>query len=168
MKKNISVSEYAKLKGISQQAVYKQIVKRKVEYVEKVENGRNVKYIVLDVEQVEQPIQSSLTTDEQPIQPAESEFQTVIRLLQSQLEEKDRQIARLQEQYAIQADECRVKDQTIKEALEKAQTLQAQVNLLLLESKKPDEPEEEILQSTVSDVSKDEVKKGFWARLFNL
>lgn len=204
----VSVAEYAKIKAISQQAVYKQINNGKVEYIEKTEKGKKVKYIKyshteretkpiqptsVEVENIEnEEVLNSLNSTNQPTklnqfnqpnQPKaeETEFQTVIRILQAQLEEKDKQIERLQEQNAKQAEENRIKDNTIKEALEKAQTLQAQVNLLLLDGKK--EPKEEVIdiqenaeqaerlhnQSRSSITQEPEhKKKTFWQRLFGI
>ncbi len=72
--------------------------------------------------------------------------QSIIAFLQEQLKEKDRQIARLQEQTELQAQENKRKDEVIQEQLAKmnellrnAQSLQAQSNVLLLEHNKPQE-----------------------------
>lgn len=49
-----TVTEYAELKGISQQAVYKAVKQRRLKTVEKVENNRRKKFIILDAEQPEE------------------------------------------------------------------------------------------------------------------
>lgn len=81
---------------------------------------------------------------------AEGPETALIAFLQEQLREKDRQIARLQEQTELQAKENKRKDEVIQEQLAKmnellknAQSLQAQGNLLLMEQNKPEEPTQE-------------------------
>lgn len=81
---------------------------------------------------------------------AEGTEQNLIAFLQEQLREKDKQIARLQEQTELQAQENKKKDEVIQEQLAKmnellrnAQTLQAQSNVLLLGQGKPQEGEAE-------------------------
>ena len=80
---------------------------------------------------------------------AEGTEQNLIAFLQEQLREKDKQIARLQEQTELQAQENKKKDEVIQEQLAKmnellrnAQSLQAQSNVLLLEQSKPKEEEQ--------------------------
>ena len=74
----------------------------------------------------------------------------IIAFLQEQLKEKDKQIAKLQEQAAQQAEENRKKDVVIQEQLTKmnellrnAQQLQAQANVLLLGQGKQQEEQEQ-------------------------
>ena len=96
--KYISVSQYAEIKGISKQAVYKQLNNKLKPFFIMVENRKCLKIEVLNevekqkLNQVEQPIEQQLNNQIQPF------FQT-------QLEEKDkiiqsllRQVESLQEQ----------------------------------------------------------------------
>lgn len=95
-----------------------------------------------------------------PIQPI---LEQVIAALQGQLEEKDRQISRLQEQAAEQAAEMREKDKIIQdqltqmnELLRNSQMLQAQANKYLLASTEPQdaagEPQEvEVIETQAAE-----------------
>lgn len=97
-KKFISVSDYARLKGISKQAVYKQLNNKLKPFLIVVENKKCLKIEVLNeveqqkLNQVEQPVEQQLNNQIQP-------------LLVAQIEEKDRiiesllrQVESLQEQ----------------------------------------------------------------------
>lgn len=96
--KYISVSQYAEIKGISKQAVYKQLNNKLKPFLIMVENRKCLKIEVLN--EVEQ---QQLNKVEQPI---EQQFNNSIQpFFQTQLEEKDkiiqsllRQVESLQEQ----------------------------------------------------------------------
>lgn len=85
--------------------------------------------------------------------------QGIIAFLQEQLQEKDRQIERLQEQTRQQAEENREKDKVIQEQLAKmnellrnAQSLQAQSNLLFAHKQAEEEaPAEEEVDIVAAD-----------------
>lgn len=104
--------------------------------------------------------------ENQPNQPnSTQDFNQILAILMAQLAEKDKQIAKLQEQNARQAEENSKKDEVIQEQLIKmnellrnAQQLQAQSNVLLLENK----PEEEITELK----SEERNKKGWLYKLF--
>jgi hypothetical protein len=104
--------------------------------------------------------------ENQPNQPKSTQdFNQILAILMAQLAEKDKQIAKLQEQNARQAEENSKKDEVIQEQLIKmnellrnAQQLQAQSNVLLLENK----PEEEITELK----SEERNKKGWLYKLF--
>ena len=83
----ISVSEYAKIKGVSQQAVYKQLNNKLKEFVILVEGKKRLKIEVLN--EVEQPIQ----------QPFEQQFNNFYQpFFEKQIEEKDKTIESLLKQ----------------------------------------------------------------------
>ena len=97
-KKYISVSEYAEIKGITKQAVYKQLNKKLQPFLIVVENQKFIDLMALTEEERER-FNNSLTTDEQPLNNQIQPF------LESQIEEKDkiiesllRQVENLQEQ----------------------------------------------------------------------
>ncbi len=105
-----------------------------------------------EVEKVETTNQPNSTQD----------FNQILAILTAQLAEKDKQIEKLQEQNARQAEENRKKDEVIQEQLEKlndflenSQRLQAQSNYLLL----GDKPEE---QKTDTNITEPEEKKHGW------
>ena len=106
---------------------------------------------------------------------AEGPETELIAFLQEQLREKDRQIARLQEQTELQAQENKRKDEVIQEQLAKmnellrnAQTLQAQSNLLLMEHNTPEEPEKEaeVVEVVQEQTQKQEKKRSWLYRIF--
>lgn len=106
--------------------------------------------------------------------------QSIIAFFQAQLEEKDRQIARLQEQTKQQAEENKKKDEVIQEQLAKlnellrnSQTLQAQSNALLLGGRQEVEQEEApqgdfiTIEHTEQEQPQEPTKKRSWLyRLF--
>ena len=93
MEKNfISVSEYATIKGISKQAVYKQLNNKLKEFVVMVENKKLLDIAVLTAEelnQVEQLLNQPLNQVEQPAD------NHLLLLLEKQIEEKDNTIKSL-------------------------------------------------------------------------
>lgn len=116
-----------------------------------------------EVEKVESDVQPNSTQD----------FNQVLAILTAQLAEKDKQIAKLQEQNAQQAEENRKKDEVIKEQLIKmnelltnAQTLQSQSNVLLLESKKEEDKEQQIVCDDT--IQTQQSKKKWWQNFFGL
>ena len=90
--KFISVSEYAKIKGISKQAVYKQLNNKLKKFVVMVENKKLLDIAVLTAEelnQVEQLLNQPLNQVEQPAD------NHLLLLLEKQIEEKDNTIKSL-------------------------------------------------------------------------
>lgn len=111
-----------------------------------------------EVEKVETTNQPNSTQD----------FNQILAILTAQLAEKDKQIEKLQEQNARQAEENSKKDEVIQEQLIKmnellrnAQQLQAQSNVLLLDNK----PEEEIIETKKEETTKSN-KKGWFYNFF--
>ena len=49
----VTIKDYSALKGISTQAVYKQIREKKLDVIEETENGKTVKYIVVQEQEPE-------------------------------------------------------------------------------------------------------------------
>ena len=126
-KQYITVAEYAEIKGISKQAVYKQLNNKLKDYVEIVENKKCLKISVLEGSvqphstKVEQPIQPVSTEVEQPIQP----------VWEAQLKEKDKTIDSLLRQIeALQKQNDRLTDllqnSQMLLAVEKQQLISAQ------------------------------------------
>ena len=195
----VTVADYAALKRISAQAVYKKIQSGKLRTVEEETNGRTIKYVVLDAEEPQtntsaegfQPLsttpevelnhdfnanstpnqpnstgeevekEANSTADSTEIQPP---FNSVFEFLQEQLREKDKQIARLQDQL-----------EKTNELLRNAQTLQAQSNLLLLghttppeEEQKEEEPIIEHTEARAVPQEEPKKKKNFFKRLFGI
>ena len=172
--KLLSIAEFADLVRVSKQALYKQaksensklapfIVSQGKMLFIKASALKEVYGVECDVSTIQpdiQPKDESIKPISTPIQPQEVEkdkpdikpnstpiqpiLEQVIATLQGQLEEKDRQISRLQEQAAEQAAEMREKDKIIQdqltqmnELLRNSQMLQAQANKYLLASTEP-------------------------------
>ena len=145
----LSIKDFAKRAGVSQQAIYKQVERKLNNYVKMVENQKMIDIRALQEVygvEVEQPIQPKIEPVEQPIQPnfdsILSQNQQMIDMLKEQLEAKDKQIENLQK------------------LLDQEQHLNAMNHekILLLESKleEPTEPVE----------PDEEPPKGFWTRFF--
>lgn len=91
-KKYISISEYATIKGISKQAVYKQLNNKLKNFVVMVENKKMLDIAVLTAEelnQIEQPLNQHFNHVEQPAD------NHLLLLLEKQIEEKDNTIKSL-------------------------------------------------------------------------
>lgn len=126
-KEYLTVAEYAEIKGISKQAVYKQLNNKLNNYVETVEGKKCLKISILEENiqpystKVEQPIQPVSTKVEQPIQP----------FLEAQIKEKDKTIDSLLRQIeALQKQNDRLTDllqnNQMLLAVEKQQLISAQ------------------------------------------
>ena len=148
----ISIKDFAKRAGVSQQSLYKRLNKLNNQlnnYVKMVENQKMIDIRALQEVygvEVEQPIQPKIEPVEQPIQPnfdsILSQNQQMIDMLKEQLEAKDKQIENLQK------------------LLDQEQQLNAMNHekILLLESK---------LEEPTEPVEPDgEPPKGFWSKLF--
>ena len=126
-KQYITVAEYAEIKGISKQAVYKQLNNKLKDYVEIVENKKCLKISVL-----EENIQPHSTNVEQPIQPVSTEVEQPIQpVWEAQLKEKDKTIDSLLRQIeALQKQNDRLTDllqnSQMLLAVEKQQLISAQ------------------------------------------
>ena len=149
----LSIKDFAKRAGVSQQSLYKRLNKLNNQlnnYIKLVDNQKMIDIRALQEVygvEVEQPIQPKIEPVEQPIQPnfdsILSQNQQMIDMLKEQLEAKDKQIESLQK------------------LLDQEQHLNAMNHekILLLESKL-EEPNE------VDPKESDEQQKGFWAKIF--
>lgn len=131
-RKYISVSEYAELKGITKQAVYKQLNNQLKPFLIVVEKK---KYILLEaLSEVEK---ERLNEVEQPIeQPFNNFFQP---FLEKQIEEKDKQI----ESLLRQIDLLQEQNGKLTELLNNSQYLLAAEKQILLNEKNPEPIEAE-------------------------
>lgn len=126
-KEYLTIAEYAEIKGISKQAVYKQLNNKLKDYVEIVENKKCLKISVL-----EESIQPHSTEVEQPIQPISTEVEQPIQpFLEAQIKEKDKTIDSLLRQIeALQKQNDRLTDllqnSQMLLAVEKQQLISAQ------------------------------------------
>lgn len=97
-KRYLSIKEFAEMANVSQQSIYKRLKNKKSKlnnYITTVENQKKIDVKALkevyNIE-VEQPFKQSITMDEQP----KNSTEILIEALQSQLKEKDEQLARMQ------------------------------------------------------------------------
>lgn len=126
-KEYLTVAEYAEIKGISKQAVYKQLNNKLNNYVETVEGKKCLKISIL-----EENIQPHSTKVEQPIQPVSTEVEQPIQpVWEAQLKEKDKTIDSLLRQIeALQKQNDRLTDllqnSQMLLAVEKQQLISAQ------------------------------------------
>lgn len=168
MKKHLTIKEYADKRGCSVSAVYKRLEGTLQPYVEEVEGNKVLKYQVLidegleGVEDVE--LNPSSTVEEQN----STQFDRVLQVLTAQLEEKDKQIEKLQEELQQRAAANEEKDKYIQEQgrrltelLEQSNKLQENNQVLLgLANDYKTKLEEVSSSSTPAN------EKGFFRRFF--
>lgn len=131
-RKYISVSEYAELKGITKQAVYKQLNNQLKPFLIVVEKK---KYILLEaLSEVEK---ERLNEVEQPIEQPFNNF--IQPFLEKQIEEKDKQI----ESLLRQIDLLQEQNGKLTELLNNSQYLLAAEKQILLNEKNPEPIEAE-------------------------
>lgn len=95
MKEYVTIAEYARIKGISKQAVYKQLKNRLKPYTTTVD-GQKVLYISLLTDAEREQIKPDIENGEQQEQTTSK----LIEMLQQELQQKDEQLARKDEQLA--------------------------------------------------------------------
>ena len=151
----ISVSDYAKLRGVSVAAVYKRLGGSLKPYYKEIDGKKFLSVDVLEAEgikPVEKGIQPGIKPQEVQEHPGEEEqagtpgsqdttpaaFLVALEALERQLSEKDRQIQRLQDEAAELRQEAAAKDKFIQEQasrltllLEQSQELQRNNQILL-------------------------------------
>ena len=123
----ISISDYAALRGISKQAVYKQLNNRLKPFLIEVDNRKYISVEALSQEEqtklkgIEQPSQPFQPQVEQPSQPSPTFFE-------QQIAEKDKQI----ESLLRQIETLQGQNTQLTSLLQNSQVLLAQQNQLLL------------------------------------
>jgi hypothetical protein len=148
----ISISDYAALKGISKQAVYKQLNNRLKPFLIEVDNRKYISVKALSQEEqtklkgIEQPSQPFQPQVEQPSQPSPTFFE-------QQIAEKDKQI----ESLLRQIETLQGQNTQLTSLLQNSQVLLAQQNQLLLGST----TEESAAQDTQEPQEERKKKKGF-------
>ena len=127
-KQLLSVSEYAEIKGISKQAVYKQLNNKLKNFVVEVENQKYIDWAVLSEEENTQNLPKF---NNQKLK-VEQQFNNQIQpLLEQQIKEKDRQIENLFKQ--IEQKDKQI--ETLQELLSQSQKLQAMDRQIMLEER---------------------------------
>lgn len=169
----ITVKEYAALLGISVQAVYKQIRAGRLEYTEITEAGKKVKYIKAASAAAGPEATEAAATAPAGVDPGTSPAPDPVRialdLLGAQLQEKDKQIERLQAD--IKEKDAHIREQAaqLAELLRNSQQLQAHAQHLL-EQHDAEQPETVIEAQETEEIppaQEDKPKKrSFWAWLF--
>lgn len=171
-KNYISVSEYAALKGISKQAVYKQLNNKLKNFLIEVDGKKFLDLSVLTeeerkkVEAVEQPQNQQFDNQFQPVeQPKENQIQP---LLESQLAEKDKTIESLLRQIEnLQLQNSKLTDMNgqLAELLKNSQVLlAAEKQQQLIEQKQATETAPENGEQTETAPPKEKKKREPWWR----
>lgn len=127
----ISIKEYAAQRGISLQAVYKQIRAGKIEYKEISDGGRMVKYIKAEQAAPRSNMDTAAENEQDNLKQAAAPIQLALDLLGEQLKEKDRQIERLQAEIKEKDNHIREQAEKLTELLKNSQQLQAHAQHLL-------------------------------------
>lgn len=169
----ISIAEYATLKGISKQAVYKSLTTKLKEYVEVVEGRKMLRAEAL--QPLHQPHSTQhLNNVKQPkVETVENGKDDLISFLKEQIKEKDKQIEKLQESAEEKDKYIREQGARLTDLIEQSNLLQQNNQMLLkmlsgtTEDKEviivPEEQEDKIDNEAGK---KEEVKKGLFSRIF--
>ena len=151
----ISIGDYAALKGISKQAVYKQLNNRLKPFLIEVDNRKFISFAALSQEEqlklneVEQPSQPIPPQVEQPSQPSFAFFE-------QQIAEKDKQIDSL----LRQIETLQGQNTQLTSLLQNSQVLLAQQNQLLLGATTEENPTNDTKEP------QEEIKKKKYFNLF--
>lgn len=148
----ITVSQYAEIKGISKQAVYKQLNNKLNNFVKLVDGKK-----CLDISVLTEVEQEKVNQVEQPFNQVEQQFNNPFQpLFEKQIEEKDKTIQSL----LRQVENLQEQNSRLTELLHNSQYLLAAEQRKALETEKqPPQDMEEQPQETRAE------KKGFFARL---
>lgn len=153
MNNYITIAEYAKIKGVSVQAVYKRLNTSLKPFVKQVENRK-----MLDIACLEEKVHSTVE------QPYSTDNSTVeIDLLRRLLTDKDKEIERL-----MQANNSLMKQNSnLIKLVDQQQQLQAQQTQLLLKADAVEQEQEQESKEPIPDEpSRKEPPQGF-KRLLN-
>lgn len=166
----VTVKEYAERRGVSLQAVYKQIRAGRLEYTEITEAGRAIKYIKAEqtAEDPAQPPQEAEAT-ENSAPPAADPVRVALDLLGEQLREKDKQIERLQAEIKEKDSHIQEQAEKLTELLRRSQDLQAHAQHLLEPHENPQPEAETVIEAQATDLipeGQPKKRRGFLAWLF--
>ena len=171
----LTIAEYAQIKGISTAAVYKRL-KTSLQPFSTVVNGKMCLLSTVLEDSAESGCQPGCQPNYKPLStvdnPAAGAVEAALAALQKQLQEKDKQIEKLQEEAAEMRRAAVEKDKFIQEQstrlsvlLEQSQELQRNNQILLgLTQAKPTEEQPE----TAEPDKAGQEKKGFWKRFFKI
>lgn len=152
----ITVSQYAKVKGITKQAVYKQLNNHLKDSLIMVDNKKCIK-----IEALNEVEKQQLNQVEQPFNEVEQPFNNHFQpLFEKELEEKNKTI----ESLLRQIESLQEQNGKLTELLSNSQYLLAAEQKKALELTQPQETKQETIEITPSAESKEE-KKGFLWRL---
>ncbi len=155
-KRLLSVAEYAARKGISKQAVYKQLNNKLKEFVVVVDSQKYIDIAALGLE-VEQHIEQHSTADEQPVEQPAPPF------WQRQIDEKDKQI----ESLLRQIENLQQQNSKLTDLLQNSQVLLAaekQLQIAQATNEPPAAADEDIQAERQEEAPPP--KQGFFRRLF--
>ena len=179
----LSIKDFAKRAGVSQQSLYKRLNKLNNQlnnYIKLIDNQKMIDIRALQEVygvEVEQPIQPFIQPVEQPIQPnfdsILSQNQQMIDMLKEQLEAKDKQIENLQatnNELVKQKNEMEKQHHDEKmellENLKLAQMLQANAEKKVLQLEESKQEPVDPMQEVVEPDEPPTPPKGFWAKIF--
>ena len=150
-KEFLTVAEYAEIKGISKQAVYKQLNNQLKPFVEVVERKKCIKIEALNEVEKEQ-----FNRVEQPFNQVEQQFNNLFQpLFEKQIEEKDKTIQSL----LRQIENLQEQNSRLTELLHNSQYL------IAAEQRKAIEPIQQ--QDIKQEIGEQKEKQGFLKRLFS-
>lgn len=178
----ISVKEYAQLKGVSPQSVYKQLSTKLATYVVMVENRKmlkkevletlNLKGVEKELNQVDNQVDNSVDNQVEKLSTSfnseeliriNQRNEKIIDELRAQIEEKDKQIKE-QSQHIIELSD------RVATLFENSQKIEFSYQLLLNEKNQDNDIENEEISARAIDEAEEikPEKKGFFRRLFNI
>ena len=172
-KEYITISEFAERAAVSRQTVYNNLDKTLSKFTVEIDNKKLIEIKGLEVFGVKKDVKLDTEVDKQIDNNFTSEnnsFKEVIKALTEQLQEKDKQIERLQEELRraiVSADEkdkyIQEQGRRLTELLEQSNKLQENNQVLIGLANDYKAKLEEVSSSSMAAADE---KKGFFSRLF--
>lgn len=172
-KEYLTISEFAERAAVSRQTVYNNLDKKLSKFTVEIDNKKLIEIKGLEVFGVKKDVKLDTEVDKQIDNNFTSEnnsFKEVIKALTEQLQEKDKQIQRLQEELRraiVSADEkdkyIQEQGRRLTELLEQSNKLQENNQVLIGLANDYKAKLEEVSSSSMAAADE---KKGFFSRLF--
>lgn len=151
------VSEYAKLKGLTTQAVYKQVDKKQIEFVKRLINEKEQVFIVCYSSLEEAPKEVEQPTQETVEQPQNNAFLDYLIAENKRLTEQNAEV--LEQNKELQNKVVSLAEE-LSQIARNSQMITSQAQTLHLAEKTQTAEEQE------ENFEREEKKRGFFSRLF--
>lgn len=164
VKEYYTISEYAELKGVSKQAIYKRLSTSLKDYVALVDGRKVLRAEALQPIHQQKPIQSF---NDFQRNNADTSRDDMIEFLKAQIEAKDRQIEKLQERAEEKDKYIREQGARLTDLIEQSNLLQQNNQILIKRLSGTVDNESIVIDDTVDIKQENQPeKKSFFSKLF--